>query len=184
MAMERTTRIHTGKTPIPGMASAISPGSRAQRRPRIRNNTAAVPTSSAHCTGTAITVQNDKMSETAATAKAIASLVREGRFEGAIGSVDGRMIVLSACIALLRMMLLNIPRHDRAMAATESQPMQRSGSVLTCYFNPRGYESAALSLSSIDTVEQPRHSSHKAGREFGDGKVPCLQQRRSNPIFS
>src|SRR6266481_2543952 len=172
MAMERTTRIHTGKTPIPGMASATSPGSRAQRRPRIRNSTAAVPTSSAHCTGGAIVAQIEKKSETAATAKAKASLAREGRFEGAIGSVDGRMIVLSACIALLPMMLLNIPRHDRAMTATESQPMERSGSIPICYFYLCGCESAALSLSSIDTVEQPRHSSHKAGREFGDGKVP------------
>src|SRR5882762_4433701 len=122
MAMERTTRIHTGKTPIPGMASATSPGSSAHRRPRIRNNTTAVPTSSAHCTGTAITVQNDKMSETAATAKARASIAREGRFDGAIGSATGRLIVLSDCIAILLLMLLNIARLDRAMTATESQP--------------------------------------------------------------
>ena len=123
MAMERTTRIHTGKTPIPGIASAISPGSRAHRRPRIRNRATAVPRSSAHCTGGAIVAQNAKKSETAATARARASLVREGRFEGAIGSADGRMIVLSDCIAMLPLMLLNIARLDRAMTVTESQPM-------------------------------------------------------------
>src|SRR3981081_4194083 len=95
--MERTTRIHTGKTPIPGMASATSPGSSAHRRPRIRNRTKAVPTSSAHCTGGAIVAQNEKKSETAATAKATASLAREGRFGGGIGSADGRVIVLVGC---------------------------------------------------------------------------------------
>jgi len=51
--------------------------------------------------------QNAKKSETAATARARASLVREGRFEGAIGAADGRMIVLSDCIAMLPLMLSN-----------------------------------------------------------------------------
>ena len=67
--------------------------------------------------------QKEKKSETAATAKASASLAREGRFEGAIGAADGRMIVLSDCIAMLPLMLSNIARLDRAMTATESQPM-------------------------------------------------------------
>jgi hypothetical protein len=67
--------------------------------------------------------QNEKKSETAATAKASASLAREGRFDGAIGAADGRMIVLSDCIAMLPLMLSNIARLDRAMTATESQPM-------------------------------------------------------------
>jgi hypothetical protein len=67
--------------------------------------------------------QNEKKAETAATAKASASLAREGRFDGAIGAADGRMIVLSDCIAMLPLMLSNIARLDRAMTATESQPM-------------------------------------------------------------
>ena len=67
--------------------------------------------------------QNEKKSETAATAKASASLAREGRFDGAIGAADGRMIVLSDCITMLPLMLSNIARLDRAMTATESQPM-------------------------------------------------------------
>jgi hypothetical protein len=67
--------------------------------------------------------QNEKKSETAATAKASASLAREGRFDGAIGAADGRMIVLSDCIAMLPLMLLNIGRLDRAMTVAESQPM-------------------------------------------------------------
>ncbi|SRR6266849_9279470 len=37
------------------------------------------------------------------------------------------------------------------------------GSVLACDFNARGYESAALSFSSIDAVEQQGHSKHKTG---------------------
>src|SRR6266550_2183864 len=126
MAMERMTRIHTGKTPIPGMASATSPGSRAHRRPRIRNRATAVPTSSAHCAGGAIVAQNEKKSETAATAKAIASLAREGLFERTIGSAESRVIVLSDCIAILPMMRLNIARLDRAMTPEEPQPAQHS----------------------------------------------------------
>src|ERR1700730_16898261 len=104
----------------------MSPGRRAHRRPKIRNRTKAVPRSSAHCIGGAIVVQIDKKSETAATAKAMASLAREGRFESAIGSADGRIIDLSVCIAKLPVMLLNIIRNDRAMTATESQPVQLS----------------------------------------------------------
>jgi len=68
--------------------------------------------------------QNEKKSETAATAKARANLAREGRFEGAIGAADGRMIVLSDCIAMLPLMLSNVARLDRAMTVTESQPMR------------------------------------------------------------
>src|SRR6266567_2559321 len=118
MEMESTTRIHTGKTPIPGIASAISPGSRAHRLPRIRKRMKAVPRSSAHCTGVAITVQNDKKSETAATARAIASLAREGRFDGAIGSAEARMAGVLECTELLSMMLMNIAQNDRATTAT------------------------------------------------------------------
>jgi hypothetical protein len=36
------------------------------------------------------------------------------------------MIVLSACIAMLPMMLLNVARLDRAMAWEEAQPAQHS----------------------------------------------------------
>src|SRR5258708_2873654 len=126
MAMERTTRIHTGKTPIPGMASAISPGSRAHRLPRIRKRRKAVPRSSAHCTGVAITVQNDKKSETAATAKAMASLAREGRLEGAIASTGAGTADLSACKELFSNVGMNIAQNDRATTAMVSQPIQRS----------------------------------------------------------
>src|SRR5712691_12542367 len=124
--MERTTRIHTGKTPIPGIASALSPGSRAHRLPRIRKRMKADPRSSAYCTVVAITVQNDKKSETAATARAMASLAREGRFDGTIGSADARMAGLSDCIELSSMAPMNIAQNDRATTATESQPIQRS----------------------------------------------------------
>jgi len=85
--MERTTRTHTGKTPIPGMASAIKPGKIAHRRPRIRNRSNAVPRSINHCIGGASAIQKDRKSDTAAIRKAIACRLREGRRTGAITSV-------------------------------------------------------------------------------------------------
>jgi len=46
-----------------GNSFCDQPGSRAHRRPRIRNRAAAVPRSSAHCTGGAIVAQMRKKSE-------------------------------------------------------------------------------------------------------------------------
>src|ERR1700686_1031887 len=96
--METTTRTHTGKTPIPGIASAIKPGSKAHRRPRIRNRSRAVTPSIANCNGGANSAQIEKKSETAATAKAMAILARAGRLEGTIGVSAVRIGGLSVSI--------------------------------------------------------------------------------------
>src|ERR1700676_1358990 len=130
MAIEATTRIHTGKAPIPGMASAISPGSSAHLCPRIRNRTKAVPTSSTHCTGGAITVQNDKTSETAATANARPSRVREGRFKGASESAGDSTSILSVGIGLCSLRGFNRAGYDHPTAAEEAQPAAGSGGDL------------------------------------------------------
>ena len=105
--MERTTRTHTGKTPIPGMASAIKPGKIAHRRPRIRNKSNAVPRSINHCIGGASTNQKEKKSETAAIRKATACRLREGRRTGASTSVGvkitgGSVGVVMTSLAVLK----------------------------------------------------------------------------------
>ena len=76
--MERTTRTHTGKTPIPGMASAINPGKIAQRRPKIRKTVMPFPGQSP-TGGVEDSVHMETTSETAATRKARACTLREGR---------------------------------------------------------------------------------------------------------
>src|ERR1019366_7647025 len=113
--MEATTRTHTGKTPMPGIASAINPGSNAHLRPRIKNRTNAVAPSSAHWAGGRNVIQKDKRSEAAATAMAMASLAREWRLGGASGPCGVRMAGSSVCI---RCSILNL---DRATTAPDLQ---------------------------------------------------------------
>jgi len=130
--MEATTRIHTGKTPMPGIASAINPGSSAHRRPRIKNRRKAVPTSSAHCKGGATTVQNANMSDTAATPNARPNLARECRFKGASESTGDNTSIFPVCIGLFSIVgliglraraLLGARRNnDHPMTAPEAQP--------------------------------------------------------------
>src|ERR1039457_5889133 len=94
MMIESTTRTHTGKTPMPGMASATRPGKRAHRRPRIRNRANAVARSSAHWKGGANVSQMERTSETAATPKAMAIFAREWRLMGVVASACVRMMGL------------------------------------------------------------------------------------------
>src|SRR5450631_3625752 len=105
MTTESTTRIHTGKIPMPGIASAIKPGSNAHRRPRIRKRARAVAMSSAHSKGGANVSQKEIASETAATPNARANCAREWRFVGVAGAtgsvvtvVGVRVMVFSVCI--------------------------------------------------------------------------------------
>src|SRR6266851_2957806 len=95
MMIESTTRTHTGKTPMPGTASATRPGKRAHRLPRIRKRANAVARSSAHSKGGANVSQMERTSETAATPKAIAIFVREWRLKGEVVSAGVRMMDLS-----------------------------------------------------------------------------------------
>src|SRR5579859_2106629 len=101
MMIESTTSTHTGKTPMPGMASAMSPGKRAHLLPRIKKRMTAVARSSVHWKGGANVSQMERTSETAATPKAIANFAREWRLMGEAASAGVRRMGLSVSIEWL-----------------------------------------------------------------------------------
>ena len=88
--MESTTRTHTGKTPMPGMASAASPGRRAHLLPKIIKRANAVTASSTQSNGGTRATQ-DKTSDTSATPRASAICAREWRLTGVAG-VTGEVL--------------------------------------------------------------------------------------------
>src|SRR5579862_4620573 len=127
--IESTTSTHQGNTPIPGMASITSPGSRAHRFPKITNRTTAVAISSVHWSGGANVIQIERASEIAATPNASPIFAREWRLSGGTTSTETgvNVMVFSVSIRFLQASVAKLAIGLVNHRATTAPDLQAKG---------------------------------------------------------